>query len=191
VTVQGEDLLVMVLRTSLVYPGVCLYLWRRKRRKAPLAAILLALFLCAGCTTLGKVTAPSEYDMYFAAKSINASSAEEAFKDILIVFKGIKYAGKYIFDECSTVAVSKEGFDVTCTMYEEDPVYKYAKNPSFQLKPAGTYSFTVPLCPPTFKAVRQFPLFLTHYFFVNWFCFDGDDQRALRAYSLLKYYCEH
>jgi len=162
-----------------------------------ITACLVWLFVLSGCTVLGSLSKPSEHDMLVSARSIKVSSADEAFRDIQFVFRRVKYSGKYIFDECSTDAINKAGIDVTCTMYEEDRTYQYIdkknyeKYPTFRLKSTGTYSLTVPLCPADFRSVRQFPLFLTHYFFVNGFCFEGDKERALRAYHLLKYYCEH
>jgi hypothetical protein len=110
--------------------------------------------------------------MYVSAKSINVSSADEAFRDIQVVFKGIKYGGKYIFDECSTNSIRKEEIDVTCTMYEEDRTYQYInKDPSFRLRTTGTYSLAVPLCPAMFRAVRQVSPLLDTLFLCQWILF--------------------
>jgi hypothetical protein len=99
------------------------------------------------------------------------------------VFRGVQHAGRRIFDECRIGAIRTGGFDVACTSYRGDPNAK-----EFRLLVEGTYGMEVPFCEPSFRSVRQFPT-MAHYFFVNGFSFDGDAQRALRAYGLLAYLC--
>ena len=140
--------------------------------------LLKCLFLCFVVSCAYRAPTPDEMESYSAATS--RYSEDRILRELDRAFAGGTTEGRGF--ECRVVGVDSSGIQLRCVTWRTDTFgrHKYDRRVEDDI---------IDLCDPTFEAVRQVPL-MSYYFYVNGVNLGGNKGRAMKAYNLLRKWCE-